>query len=96
MSWKSLGKVRARTYGTKSPSRSEELRFNNSAKWIPFYKNTGRCFIGEFYVQAFRSTQETTEDVDNGHSRKHWSDCEHVYVIRTSRVLSPDGPWEEY
>ena len=31
MSWKTL-KVRARTYGTKSPSRSEALRFIDSAK----------------------------------------------------------------
>ena len=29
---KNPGKVRARTYGTKSPSRSEALRFINSAK----------------------------------------------------------------
>ena len=26
---------------------------------------------------------------------EHRSDCEHVYVIRTSRVLSPDGAWPE-
>ena len=32
MSWKNPGKVRARTYGTKSPSRSEALRFIDSAK----------------------------------------------------------------
>ena len=25
--------------------------------------------------------------------RKHRSGCEHVYVIRTSRVLSPDRTW---
>ena len=27
--------------------------------------------------------------------RKHRSDCEHVYVIRTSRVLSPDRTWPD-
>ena len=37
-------KVRARTYGTKSPSRSEALRFIDSAK----SPSTNRWFIGEF------------------------------------------------
>ena len=32
MSWKNPGEVRARTYDTKSPSRSEALRFIDSAK----------------------------------------------------------------
>ena len=27
--------------------------------------------------------------------RKHRSDCEHVNVIRTSRVLSPDRTWPD-
>ena len=27
--------------------------------------------------------------------RKHRSDCEHVYVIRTSRVPSPDRTWPD-
>ena len=27
--------------------------------------------------------------------RKHRSDCEHVYVIGTSRVLSPDRTWPD-
>ena len=27
--------------------------------------------------------------------RKHRSDCEHVYVIHTSRVLSPDRTWPD-
>ena len=26
---------------------------------------------------------------------EHRSDCEHVYVIRTGRVLSPDGAWPD-
>ena len=32
MSWKNPGKTRARTYGTKSPSRSEAVRLIDSAK----------------------------------------------------------------
>ena len=38
---------------------------------------------------------ETTEDVDMDIRRKHRSDCEHVNVIRTSRVLSPDRTWPD-
>ena len=38
-----------------------------STQPIPIYKN--RWFIGEFQPQAFQSTRETTEDVDNGHSK---------------------------
>ena len=38
---------------------------------------------------------ETTEDVDMDIRRKHQSDCEHVNVIRTSRVLSPDRTWPD-
>ena len=58
MSWKHPGKVRAQTYGTKSPSRSEALRFINSAKsqstnladifehFYPFeFFESCRCFL---------------------------------------------------
>ena len=44
---------------------------------------------------GFQSTRETTEDVDMDIRRKHRSDCEHVNVIRTSRVLSPDRTWPD-
>ena len=31
-----------------------------------------------------------------GHSKEHRSDCEHVSVIRTSRVRSPDRTWPDH
>ena len=66
--------------------RSEEPRFIDSAK----SPSTKIGFIGEFQAQAFQSTRETTEDVDVDIRRKQRLDCEHVNVIRTNQVLSPD------
>ena len=40
-----------------------------------------------FYEQAIQSTRETMDDSD---IRRN-TNCEHVYVINTNRVLSPDG-----
>ena len=41
-------------------------------------------------MQTLQSTRETTEDVDSGHAVTGRSPYEHIYVIRTSRILSPD------
>ena len=57
---------------------------------IPIYKN--RWLSGEFLGAGFPID---TEEVDMDIRRKHRSDCEHVYLIRTSRVLSPDRTWPD-
>ena len=90
MSRKTPGEVRARTCGTKSPSRSEALRFIDSSK-SPSTKIDGSLVN----FRRRKKTRETTEDVDMDIRRKHRSDCEHVNVIRTSRVLSPDRTWPD-
>ena len=127
---KNPGKVRARTYGTKLPSRSEALRFIDSAKF-PSTKIDGslvnfRRRLSDWHGEPRRML---TMDIrrtpiglwarlrdshksgpQSGWSlawslaqrnswqwtfEEHRSDCEHVYVIRTSRVLSPDGAWPD-
>ena len=91
MSRKTPGEVRARTCGTKSPCRSEALRFIDSSK-SPSTKIDGS-------LVNFRRR------LSNRHGRPRrmliWTfegntdHCEHVNVIRTSRVLSPDRTWPD-
>ena len=53
MSWKTPGQVRARTRGTKSPSRSEALRFIDSAKSQPQTVETFSGPIEEVIGESF-------------------------------------------
>ena len=89
---KNPGKVRAWTYGTKSPSRSGALCFIDSAKF-PSTKIDGS--LVNFRPGLSNRLGRPRRIIDNGLSKELWSDCEHVHVIRTSRVLSPDGAWPD-
>ena len=77
---KTPGEVRARTWGTKSPSRSEAMRFIDSSK-SPSTKIDGSLvnFRRRLSNRHGRPRRMLIMDI----RRKHRSDCEHVNVIRS-------------
>ena len=87
------GEVRARTCGTKLPSRSEALRFIDSAK-SPSTKIDGSVvnFKRRLSNRHGRSRRMLIWTFERN---TYWTACEHVNVIRTSRVLSPDSTWPD-
>ena len=62
MSWKTSGEVRAWTYGTKSPSRPEALRFIDSSK-SPFGRvDKAQCFRSARRFGAVGSSPDFSRD----------------------------------
>ena len=76
MSWKNPGKVRARTYGTKSPSRSEALNFIDSAKFPSTATDTVMSFV-------WRSTEGRRTPSNGTHMVLP---CACIVIVQTPRV----------